>query len=103
MRPSLTHRLVVAGVVLLAACSNDNMGPAEIDDPAATLADFQAIGAALSAEQLSGYQAVSAHLATGSGPVSQVIGRVLALSTPDISLLRGATAPMPRAQRSCAT
>ena len=86
------RRLGAAGMLAFAAaCSNDSIGPAEITDPAATLADFQAIGNVFTAQQLEGYGAVSAYLAASGVATSQLLGRVLRLTTPDLSLLRGRT------------
>jgi len=91
-RVPLARRLVAAGLlVFAAACSNDSTAPAEIVDPAATLADFQAIGNVFTAPQLAGYSSVSAYLSSTGGPTSQVVGRVLQLTAPDPGLLRGRT------------
>ncbi len=91
-RSPYARRLVAAGMIAFAtACSSDSSGPAEILDPAATLADFQAIGDVFTAPQLEGYSAVSSFLSNSGPAATQVLGRVLQLTAPDPGLLRGRT------------
>ena len=86
------RRLVAAGLLAFAAaCSNDTSAPAEILDPAATTADFEAIGDVFTAPQLAGYSSVSAYLSGSAVASSRVLGQVLRLTAPDTGLLRGRT------------
>jgi len=92
-RVPFARRFVAAGLLAFAAaCSNDSTAPAKILDPAATLADFEAIGDVFTAPQLAGYSAVSSFLSNSGATSSQVMGRVLQLTAPDPGLLRGRTA-----------